>query len=709
MILNKFVMTKTKHYYLITFLITIGFIALGATVNAQVKNPLDTVQSGMFDMGKMWTFDYPPIDYFNKTYHFSTDEKWFEETRLSALRFASYCSASFVSPNGLVMTNHHCARESGTELQKPGENFNDNGFYAVKQSDERKVPGLFVDQLVKIEDITVLVQDMMSKDTSKSGQIAIRDKAFQHITSDYKRKEAWKGLELQTIQFYNGGKYAMYGFKRYNDVRLVFMPELNLGFFGGDYDNFTYPRYDLDCSFFRVYDETGNPLKTEHYFKFNPIGASEDEAVFIVGNPGSTRRMSTISDLKLNRDFVMPPMLTLLKNRSLALQLYNKSAKNDSIVNEIFVYENSYKARKGELAGLQDPYLMARKAAFELKFQNDLKSKPSLSDQVVIWDNIVKDNNEAGELYKTNFFFSPIPRLTGDLLSFAYSIEYYVIQKRHNPSQAENFKQKMSRLKTVKIMDIEESFLTAYLKELMDNFGKDDEFLVKALNGKTPKEAAKLLLASTRLNDPKVRTDLLTKDTAFINQFNDPLLDLARSVSSRYFATSEKYKAIQDRLFANRSKLGNLLFQLYGTNVPPDATFSLRINDGIVKGYEYNGTIAPSKTTFYGLYDRYFSFNKQYPYHLPKRWENPPAELLPIPMDFVTTNDIIGGNSGSPMINKNREVIGLVFDGNMESLPGGFIYIPDANRSVGVTSAAMLGALKYIYKATRLEKELRGK
>lgn len=702
-------MNKKKTKALIAFWLLAISLFLGNTSNAQVKNSLDTVQAGIYDMGKMWTFDYPPMDYFKKTYNFSPNEKWFEETRLSALRFANYCSASFVSANGLVMTNHHCARESGTDVQKPGENFNEYGFYAAKQSDERPVPGLYVDQLVKIEDITSQVQEFMAKDTTKAGLLAVRDKAYQKIISDYKTKDAWKGLELQTVQFYNGGKYSIYGFKRYKDVRLVFMPELHLGFYGGDYDNFTYPRYDLDCSFFRVYDDNGKPLKTDHYYKFNLNGPSEDEPVFIVGNPGSTRRLSTISDLEFNRDLAIPLALTLYKNRSLALQAYNKTAKKDSITNEIFSYENSYKARKGELTGLLDPYMMARKAAFEKKFQNDLKSKPELAAQVATWDNIAADNAEARKVYKNNFFFAPSPRITGDILTFAYALQYYVTLSRQNPAMGENIKKRISMMEPVRIMDIEEGFLTAYLTELVNNFGNNDPFVVKALNGKTPAEAAKALLKSTRLNDAQTRKDLLSKDTTFINQFSDPMLDLARIAIPRYYEAATTYRGIQDRLFANRSKLGNLLFKLYGTNIPPDATFSLRINDGIVKGYEYNGTLAPAKTTFYGLYDRNYSFNKKYPWYLPKRWENPPAELLPIPLDFVTTNDIIGGNSGSPMINKDREVVGLVFDGNMESLPGAFIYIPDYNRSVGVTSVGILGALKYIYKAKRLENELRGK
>lgn len=680
----------------------------GIQARAQVKNPLDTVTSGIFDMGKMWTFDYPPVSYFSTTYNFKPDTAWFNKVRLSALRFSNYCSASFVSPNGLVMTNHHCARESGTSVQKPGENFSENGFYAIKLVDERKVPDLYVDQLVKIENITSLVQQYMATDTLKSGLIERRDSAFKKITSVYKMKNGWKNLELEPIAFYNGAKYALYGYKRYTDVRLVFMPEKIIGFFGGNYDNFTYPRYDLDCSFFRVYDEYGNALKTENYFKFNPNEIEENEPVFVVGNPGRTNRLFTVADLEFQRDLLMPNILTVLKNRIQILEVYNKKANNDVIANRTFVLENSHKAITGRLDGLKDPYLMARKAAFEKKFQNDLKNKDNLSDQTIIWKNIRDDNDEARKLYKINFFFTPNPVMTGNLLAFAYRLQDYVIQKRSNPAQADDLKKALEELASVKVMDIEEGYLAFYLKELVNNFGNDDPFVIQALHGRTSQEAAHLMLQSTKLNDPRVRAELLNKDTTFINQFNDPLLNLARIASPIYRLAYDKYTAIQDRLFDNRSKLGNLLFKLYATSIPPDATSSLRINDGVVKGYPYNGTIAPVKTTFYGMYNRYYSFFKQYPWNLPKRWENPSDKLLPIALDFVTTNDIVGGNSGSPIINKNREIVGLAFDGNMESLPGYFIYMPDVNRCIGVTATGMLGALKYIYKAKRLEKELLG-
>jgi hypothetical protein len=701
-------MNKIFNIIRVFVLWVIVFYPLNIDAQPQGKNLLDSVRSEIYNMGKMWTFDYPPTDYFNKTYHFSPDSVWYKEARLSALLLANYCSASFVSSDGLVMTNHHCARESGPLVQRLGENFNEDGFYAAKLTDERKVPELYVDQLLRIEDITMQVKSLLSADTSASGDLERRDAAFKKIIKKYKTRGEWQDLIIRPIQFYNGAKYSLYGYKRYKDVRLTFMPELMIGFYGGDYDNFTYPRYDLDCTFYRVY-ENGKPLKTDHYFKFSTNGASENEPVFVVGNPARTNRLYAVSDLEFQRDLSLPTAITLINDRLKVMYAYNSKAKNDSITNVIFLFENSKKAYNGQLDGLKDPYLMARKAAFERKLQDEIKNNGGLSDYAVIWDKIRNENNEVRQIYKTYYFFNSRPVVTGQLLAFANDLNSYASIAFANTAKRDSMKKTLISKPAVKVWELEKGFLAAYLKELVESFGKDDPIVLKALNGKTPEEAANNLLQTTKLNDPNVRANLLNGDSTTLKNLNDPLLEIARLSKIRYKLASGKYDSIQNRLFAYRNRLGNLLYQLYGTSISPDATSSLRISDGIVKGYAYNGTIAPPQTTFYGMYNRFYSFNKQYPWNLPKRWQNPPSELLPVPLDFVTTNDIIGGNSGSPIINKNREVVGLAFDGNIESLPGNFIYTPDKNRCVGVTSEAMLKALHYIYKAKRLEEELSGK
>ena len=711
-------------------------------------NP-DTVKAGPFDMGKMWTFDSPPKDYFAKTYGFTPDDKWFEEARLAALRFASYCSASFVSADGLVMTNHHCARESGTAVQRKGEDLNNRGFYAKTLAEERKVPELFVDQLVKLEDITSRVQTAMNKGASEGQQLQLREQELAAIKQEYGNREGWKGLEIQTVTFYDGGRYSLYGFKRYTDVRLVFMPELQLGFFGGDPDNFTYPRYALDCSFFRVY-ENGKPLKTTHFFKFNPNGIRENEPIFVIGNPGSTERLKTVAELEYDRDLNMPFTLQLLRNRSNALQAYNATAKNDSILNEIFGLENSYKAYEGQLAGLRDPYLIARKAAFERKFKNDVRQNSARlggarsgetrsgetrsgetrsgetrtegsngtagtgqttgvnAERLKIWDDIAANTEQLRRLFNDNSYLGLSPLIRGELLTFAQLLVTYADMAASNSPRASQVRDLLEP-PTLKSRSLEEAYLTAHLAEAQAGLGNDDPYVKAALNGKTPKEAAAILLQTTKLTDAGFVRDLLTKGPSAIVSSNDPLIALGRIAAPRNQAAGREVQQIEARQQVLRSSLGRLLYDVYGTSVPPDATFSLRINDGIVKGYPYNGTVAPYQTFFAGLYDRNYSFGDKYPWSLPARWKNPPAELLRQPMCFVTTNDIIGGNSGSPMINKNREAVGLVFDGNMESLPGSFIFVPDKNRSISVHAGGMVAAMRYIYKADRLVKELTGK
>ncbi|GAA4402675.1 S46 family peptidase [Nibrella viscosa] len=668
-------------------------------------NP-DTVKAGRFDLGKMWTFDNPPKEYFRQTYNFSPDDKWFEEVRLASLRFADYCSASFVSPGGLVMTNHHCARESGVAVQRKGEDLVNKGFFAKTGAEERKVPGLFVDQLVRIEDITSRVQSAISANTSEQAQLQAREQAFDDIKKEYQTREGWKGLELQTISFYNGGRYSLYGFKRYTDVRLVFMPELQLGFFGGDPDNFTYPRYSLDCSFFRVYDN-GKPLQTTHYFKFNPNGIRDGEPVFVTGNPGNTERLKTTAELEYDRDYRMPYILQLLRNRSSALQAYNATVKSDSIQNEIFSFENSYKAYNGQLAGLRDPYLLARKSAFEKQFQADARSKGIDAARLTVWEYLTSNTLQLRKLFNDNTYLAPNPLAQGEVLAFAYLLALYGDAINGQPQMADRIRT-MLEPPVVKSRSLEEAYLAAHLSEVQTALGNDDPYVKAALGGRSPKEAASYLLSQTKLTNPAFVNDLITKGAMAITTSNDPMLEVARQAVKRYQTASGSARQISARQEVLRQQLGRLLYDVYGTSFPPDATFSLRINDGVVKSYPYNGTIAPIMTTYAGLYDRYYSFNGKAPWSLPARWKNPPMALLREPMCFISTNDIIGGNSGSPIINKNREAVGLAFDGNIESLPGSFIFVPELNRCISVHTGGIIAAMRHIYKADRLITELVG-
>ncbi len=698
-------------------LVSLTLLLWAGSVLAQPAPALqsDTTKGGPLDLGKMWTFDSPPTAFFQKTYQFTADQKWFDETRLASLRFADYCSASFVSATGLVMTNHHCARESGTAVTRKGEDLNATGFYAKTPTEERKVDGLFVDQLVKIEDITKRVQDAMNSTSAgqtqtDEAQLQAREQVFTTIKQEYGQKSDWKSLEIQPITFYNGGRYALYGFKRYTDVRLVFMPELQLGFFGGDYDNFTYPRYALDCSFFRVYDG-GKPLQTTHFFKFNPNGIRDGEPIFVIGNPGHTERLKTVAELDFDRDLQTPATIQLLRNRADALQAYNQTAKNDSILNEIFSYENSLKAYGGQLTGLRDASLLARKATFENQFKAAAKAKNLPAEQLNTWNEIAANTQQLRTLFKDATYLAPNERATGDLLAFANTLVQFGEILRSSPQEAERAR---SLVETPKLKNrtLEEAFLAAHLTEAQAGLGNDDPYIKAALTGPngvrlTPKEAASYLLKNTKLTDPAFIKELTTRPETVASS-NDPLLVLAKISLPRYIEAARPARQLGQRQEVLRGQLGRMLYAVYGNAVPPDATFSLRINDGVVKSYDYNGTKAPILTTFAGLYDRNYSFADKAPWNLPARWKNPPADLLKQPMCFISTNDIIGGNSGSPMINKNREAVGLAFDGNLESLPGEFIFVPDANRTISVHAGGIIAAMRYIYKADRLITELTG-
>ncbi len=541
---------------------------------------LDTVKAQKFDNGKMWTFEFPPLDYFQSAYGFRPTQEWLDNVRMSALRFADYCSASFVSEDGLVMTNHHCGRESVTQVQKEGEDFHKDGFVAMKIEDERKVPGLFVEQMTKIIDVTKEMQSAIDKGKDIDEKDEFKYNKIKEIEGRYKEGT---NVICQVVSLYNGGVYSAYIYKRYNDVRLVFAPEDQAGFFGGDPDNFTYPRYNLDCTFFRVYDDAGNPLKVSNFFRWSSNGAEPGEPIFVVGNPGSTSRLLTVSQLEFKRDITDPLILNYINNfvDSLRRVISANPDKEKELNNELFNYTNSQKVFKGTLKGLNDAVLMARKKDFEKKFIQAVNSNDKLKSKYGnVWKDISDLVKQKRDIYEKN--------KNGD-------------------------------------------FRTLYRK--LQELGTKEEY----------------------------------------------------------------YNQI----------LGRAIYDVYGTSIPPDATFTLRLSDGIIKSYNYNGTTAPPKTTFYGILDRYFSFDKKYPWSLSERWLNPPKDFdFGTPFNFISTNDIIGGNSGSPMINKNAEVVGLVFDGNIESMPGEFIYTDEVPTTVSVDSRGLLECINDMYKLKRIGSEL---
>ncbi len=683
-------------------------------------NP-DTVTAGKFDNGKMWTFDYPPTDYFKEEYNFSPDSAWFAKTRLSALRLPG-CSASFISEDGLVLTNHHCARYALDKVNRPGEDLPDSGFYATTLTDERKVEGMYADQLVFMKDVTPEVQEAFETGTTDEQKVTNGNAEMHRLQKEYwakfKKTDPADSMIFQVVTFYNGGKYALYGYRRYTDVRLVFAPQMIVAYFGGDYDNFTYPRYDLDFALFRVYGNDGKPLHTNDYFKWSHDGAQKSEPVFVIGNPGRTGRLISVAQLKFNRDYSYPFITNLLGQMQTLYSNYIAQHPDMKLKYQtrLFGISNALKAYTGMLSGLRDPYLMSRKAAFERQFRDEVKKNPALDEKYgTAWANLDKVEQEKARLFDESTALNLSGFGTSSYFSIASNlIKYAKEMELPDSSRPEDMRgQNLSAYKAKFFPSefdpgLQKAFLALQLTNMKSALGTGDAAFNALLGGRSPEEASSRLTNESSLGDSAKVVAMLDNSPSAILNSTDPFIKFVMQTETAYSKKVQEYEKLGAEESSDNLQLGRALFDVYGTQIPPDATFTLRIADGVVEGYPYNGTLAPAMTTFYGLYNRYYSFGKEYPWTLPSVWQNPPAGFnLSTPLDFVMTSDIIGGNSGSAVINEKRQLVGLIFDGNIESLPGNFIYVPSVNRAVAVHSDAIPQALEYIYHADRLVHEIK--
>jgi hypothetical protein len=665
----------------------------------------EDVKAGKFDNGRMWTFEYAPLEYFSQEYGFNPDEEWFEKARLGALRIQG-CSASFVSPNGLVMTNHHCARGSVTEVSGEGENLLDNGFYATRLDSER-TSSQTADQLIEIIDVTDRVMTATASATTDAALTqaieASQDSIAENISVERGGEEA--GYLVQVIALWNGAKYSAYVFRRYTDVRLVLAPELQIGFFGGDPDNFTYPRYNLDMSFYRIYDENGAPLQSDVYFTWSEEGVEEGDAVFVIGNPGGSSRLQTVSQLDYRRVVGDKTILGFIDTRLEALRAYYdadpEGAEEADTRNLIFSLENSQKAYRGMVEGLYNSEYMARRADSERQFREAVNADPALSAEYGdLFDQMTETQEQMTALGPEfgAYFAIGSPNWTSATMLRALAAYQYLGQG------AQAARDQLLAIGN-KNPTLEKGLLEARLRDLEDYLGADDAVVSQILQGRTPEAAAEDLLAHSVLADSARAADAIESG---VLTMEDPAVQVIAAIIQPVVQMQTAMSQLNTQEEAISAKLGRARFDVYGTTIPPDATFSLRIADGVVTGYKYNGTLAPIYTTFYGLYDRYYSHGGPgTPWDLPARWLSPPAEFdLATPLNFVMTSDVIGGNSGSPVINKDLEVVGLIFDGNIESLPGDYIYDTSVNRSVAVDVRGILEALDDIYDADRIVLEL---
>lgn len=663
----------------------------------------------------MWTLNNVPKAEIKKRYGFDVTDEWLKKVQLASVRFNNGGSGSFVSADGLVLTNHHIASDTLQKISTPEKDYNKEGFYAHTRSQEAKSPDLELNQLISIEDVTDRVMSAVKPGMSGEAAGAARRAATANIEKESSEKT---GLRSDVVTLYQGGQYNLYRYKKYTDVRLVFAPEFSIAFFGGDPDNFTYPRFDLDMALFRVY-ENNQPAKIANYFKWSRTGAKDGEVVFVSGHPGSTARLDTVAHLEYLRDAGLPFTIKLLTRRHDALGKYRSMGEEQSrrAQEAYFGIENSLKAFRGELEGLKDESLIAKKAKAEEALRRtiaaDATKQKNYGDA---WDNIAKGREGLKSYYKELSLFDNGAAFNSELFGIARTLVRLAAEStKPNAERLSEYTDARRASLELDLFspapiypDFEKVTLAESLAFMRDELGAADPNVKKALGDKSPEARAADLVNGTKLSDVAYRKQLASGGVKAIEASTDQMIVLARSVDGEARTMHTRYEAeVQSNERANYAKIARALFDIEGTKLYPDATFTLRLAYGAVKGYQENGKTVPAFTTFAGLYKHSAAHGNKDPYELPQRWLDKKSAInLSTPFNFVSTNDITGGNSGSPVINKNAELVGLIFDGNIQSLVGNFIFDETVNRAVSVDSRAMIEALRKIYGATEAADEL---
>lgn len=663
----------------------------------------------------MWLYNAPPKDAINAKYGFELTQQWLDHVRLSSVRFNNGGSGSFVSPDGLTFTNHHVGAECVQQLSTGGHDYIKTGFYAKTQAEEAKCPNLELNQLVGIEDVTEKINagvkpGMSAADAGQAQRAAMSDVEKNCSTST--------GLRCDVAIFYSGQVYNLYKYKKYTDVRLVFAPEFDIAFFGGDPDNFTYPRYDLDITFFRVY-EGGKPAQLDNYLKWSSTGVNDGDLIFVSGHPGNTGRLLTLAQLEFLRDVQYPAALKYYARRIEVLQNFGKESEENARIaqEDIFGLQNSQKAITGYEAGLRDKSIMDQKAADEAKLRTSFKANSKTAGAPDPWNEIVQAIKVNHSIYGNLTY---LERLRGfpRLPLLARTLVWAAAEKpKSNPDRFREFRDsalpslEQQLFSTEPIYkNLETVLLTDALTEMRQSLGNDNSDVQKVLQGKTPAEAAKQLIMNTKLDDLAVRKQLYEGGQQAIDASPDPLIKVMRALDPDARAARKEYEdKVESVVRRDGATIAKARFAQSGFTQPPDATFTLRLSYGQVKGYEENGKAIPFDTNMGGAYEHAAEHSNQPPYNLPESWMKSKSTLnLKTSLNFVSTADIIGGNSGSPTVNKNGEVVGIIFDGNIQSLAWNFAYSDKQARAVSVDSRGIQEALRKIYGAAALADELMG-
>ncbi|HVG20665.1 MAG TPA: S46 family peptidase [Blastocatellia bacterium] len=663
----------------------------------------------------MWTFNNVPRAEIKRRYGFDVTEAWLKKVQLASVRFNNGGSGSFVSADGLVLTNHHIASDTLQKISSAEKDYVKDGFYAPTRDKEAKAPDLELNVLISLEDVTDRVNRAVKSGVSGAEASAARR---AEIAAIEKESFAATGLRSDVVTLYQGGQYNLYRYKKYTDVRLVFAPEIGIAFFGGDPDNFNFPRYDLDMALFRVY-ENDKPIKAENYFKWSKSGAKDGELVFVSGHPGSTARLNTVAHLEYLRDTGHPFTLRLLAREHALLEKYSAKGEEQSrrAKEELFNIENALKAYRGQLEGLRDKSMMAKKAKAEEALRRsvaaDEKKQKEYGDA---WESIARGRKTLPTYSRDYLLLEGGAGFNSELFALARTL-VRLAAERAKPDAERLPDYTEARRESLELglfspapiyEDLEKMKLADSLTFLREELGADNPVVKKALNGKSPEARAAELIDGTKLKDVDYRKQLASGGVKAIDESTDPMIVLARSIDEQSRALRKRYEGeVQSSERASYAKVARALFDIEGTKLYPDATFTLRLSYGAVKGYQENGHQVPPFTTIAGLYKRSAEHGNKPPYDLPESWLAKKSALdLNTPFNFVSTNDITGGNSGSPVFNKNAELVGLIFDGNIQSLVGNFVYDDTQNRAVSVDSRAMVEALRKVYGANEVADEL---
>jgi hypothetical protein len=661
----------------------------------------------------MWLFSAPPREKIQAAYGFNVDDAWLNHLMKASVRFNSGGSGSFVSADGLVITNNHVGLDALQKMSDEKKNYVHDGFYAKTAADEVKCLDLELNVLQSIENVTDRVNAGIPAGAVGAEAAAARRKVIAEIEKESHDKT---GLRSDVVTLYQGGEYDLYRLKRYTDVRLVFSPEQQAAFFGGDPDNFEYPRYDLDICIFRVY-ENGQPVHPEQYLKWSTSGVKDGELVFVSGHPGRTERLFTMSQLELLRDVTYPMALEFLKRRDVLLSYWSdRSDENERRAKRfLFGIRNSRKLYDGLLAGLQDPRLMGAKQAAETSFKYQLGQRPDGKEALEAFDKISMAERVVGRIYTRWIMLEGAHGFTSDSFAIARALLGAGDERpKPNGDRLPEFAdQKKDSLELALFSekpiytDMEILTLGDALTELTEKLGYEDQTVQAVLAGKSPRARAAELILGTQVRDVAFRHKLYDGGAAAVTAAHDPMIEVARVIDGESRDLRKSYEAEDEILQQAQAVIGKARFAILGTSTYPDATFTLRLAYGQVKGYEENGATVPPFTTISGLYQRSEEHKDRPPFDLPQSWvDKKSAVNMDTQYDFVSTCDIIGGNSGSPTVNRDGEFCGIIFDGNIQSLPADLAYDDVQSRAVSTGSAGILEALRNVYGVAPLADEL---